>query len=98
MFLNPNNFFSLNSNSFNLLCTRNSRFAGFLGALHALLALSATGVWAAPKLNIFQVLPVSYLAIVKKVFLKAVDAVAATSTQNGGCWDVSFLSEVVAQI
>ena len=37
-----------------ILGTRNTRFAGFLGALHALCAISTTEVWASPDLNIWS--------------------------------------------
>ena len=75
-----------------LYSTRNSHFAGFIGALCTLCVLSATGFQAAAKLNIFNktftyvlrriifhVLSVSNLAIVKKVFFPIKTVVAVTA-------------------
>ena len=47
--------------------TRNTRFAVFLGALRSLCAFSATGVWAAPKLNIWN----KTLIYVKKNYISS---------------------------
>ena len=72
------------------MCTRNSRFAGFLGA---------TGVWAAPKLNIWNntliyvknnyiscsldnLLIVAAVAVAAVAAVAAVPAAAGTSTLN----------------